>query len=133
MPRARRWTAAGLALLFGCQPGPEPAASTPPARDAFEVRLTCGHEDPEAPCTFRPAEVTIAPGGTVRWVNDDATFHTVTSSAKPDVRVPDGRFDAVLDEPGETFSRIFADAGTFPYYCQPHAEFMVGIVRVVEP
>jgi plastocyanin len=37
----------------------------------------------------------------------------------------------VLNATGETFSVTFAEPASYPYYCQPHAEFMAGIVRVV--
>ena len=112
------------------QAGPPPTTPQGTARQV-EVRLTCATGDPDAPCAFRPAEVTIAAGGVVRWVNDDATFHTVTSTANPQVRRPSGRFHGVLDAARETFTITFAEPGSYPYYCQPHAEFMAGIVRVV--
>jgi plastocyanin len=111
-----------LALVAGCAPASGPDV---------EVRLTCDTGDPDAPCAFRPAEVTVRPGGAVRWVNDDATFHTVTSTDSLTRRVPNGRFDAVLDDPAETFSVTFDRPGSYPYYCQPHADFMVGTVHVV--
>ncbi len=66
----------------------------------------------------------------MRWVNDDATYHTVTSTERPDVRRPSGRFDGVLDAPQEVFTVTFPEPGEFAYYCQPHAEFMAGVVRV---
>ncbi|MGH3646360.1 MAG: cupredoxin domain-containing protein [Micromonosporaceae bacterium] len=95
------------------------------------MRLTCDTGDPGAPCGFRPETVTIRVGGTVRWVDADATYHTVTSSDRLDVRRPNGSFDAVLDEAGETSERRFTRPGDYPYYCQPHAEFMAGTVRVM--
>ncbi|MGH3712705.1 MAG: cupredoxin domain-containing protein [Micromonosporaceae bacterium] len=98
---------------------------------AVEVRLSCATGDPDAPCAFRPAHVTIRVGGTVRWVNDDATYHTVTSTDRLRPRRPNGDFGAVLDAAGETFQRRFSEPGRYPYYCQPHAEFMVGTVTVV--
>jgi plastocyanin len=112
-----------------------PPTSTPPAStpgsEQVEVRLTCSTGKPDAPCAFRPAEVTIRVGGTVRWVNDDATYHTITSTERAEVRRPSGRFDGVVDAPAEAFSISFTEPGTYPYYCQPHAEFMAGVVRVV--
>ncbi|TDO29861.1 copper binding plastocyanin/azurin family protein [Kribbella sp. VKM Ac-2527] len=130
-------------LTGGCSPGAPPAATpeqtttasqptTPqPVARQVEVRLTCATGDDEAPCAFRPDDVSVSVGGVVRWVNDDATFHTVTSTASPQVRRPSGRFHGVLDRTGETFTVRFAEEGTYAYYCQPHAEFMAGIVRVV--
>jgi plastocyanin len=112
-----------------------PARSTPPASapagEQVEVRLTCSTGDPDAPCAFKPAEVTIQAGGTVRWVNDDATYHTITSSERAGVRRPSGRFDGVVNERDEAFTVTFPEPGDFAYYCQPHAEFMAGVVRVV--
>jgi plastocyanin len=133
-------------LTGGCGPGAPPAATpqqttpeqatsqqAPPlwAARQVEVHLTCATGDDESPCAFRPNDVTVAAGGVVRWVNDDATFHTVTSTASPQVRRPNGRFHGVLDAAGETFTVTFAEPGSYPYYCQPHAEFMAGIVRVM--
>ena len=128
-------------LVEGCGLSTPPAA-TPPAATTnqttptgaarqVEVRLTCATGDDEAPCAFQPVDVTIAVGGTVRWVNEDSTYHTVTSTAHQEVRRPSGRFDGVLDTAGEAFTVTFTDPGTYFYYCQPHAEFMAGVVRVV--
>jgi plastocyanin len=58
-------------------------------------------------------------------------FHTVTASDRFEVRRPNGRFDAVLDEPAETFEQTFHEAGALHCYCQPHAEFMAGTILVV--
>ncbi len=123
--------ALALLLLAGCtsaQPTVSGPASAGP--DPAVVHLTCGTGDPGAPCAFRPAEVTIRTGGTVRWVNDDATYHTVTSTGSLARRVPDGRFNGALDAAGATFSHTFTQPGSYPYFCQPHAEFMAGTVRV---
>lgn len=112
------------------QPTPQPTKQSGAARQV-EVRLTCATGGDEAPCAFRPADVTVVAGGTVRWVNDDATYHTVTSTARTEVRRPSGRFHGVLDTAGEVFTVTFSEPGRYPYYCQPHAEFMAGVVRVV--
>jgi len=111
------------------RPAAPPASS--PAGGQAEVRLTCDTGDPDAPCAFRPAEVTIRVGGTVRWIDDDASYHTVTSTDRAEVRRPNGRFNGVLDAPSASYSVTFTEPGDFPYYCQPHAEFMAGVVHVV--
>jgi plastocyanin len=122
-------------LLAGCggsaPVGAPPTRLTTAAGGTVEVRLSCDTGNPDAPCAFRPVEARIRVGGTVRWINDDATFHTVTSSDRPEVRRPNGRFDAVLDAAGETFEHTFTEPGNYPYYCQPHAEFMAATVQVV--
>jgi len=61
-------------------------------------------------------------GDTVRWTNDDATPHTVTSGSNG---VPDNKFNSSpnfnpLKAPGDTFSHTFTEAGQYPYYCALH-------------
>jgi plastocyanin len=129
----RTWRLVAVVVIAaGCTTG-QPASRDEPAGDAqpVQVRLTCATGNAEAPCVFDPAEVTVRVGDTVRWVNTDATFHTVTSSDRLELRRPNGRFDAVLDARGEEFTVTFSEPGRFPYYCQPHAEFMAGVVTVV--
>jgi plastocyanin len=119
-------------VLVGCGGGGgTPTSTESDPNQAALVHLTCATGDADAPCAFRPAEVTVRAGESVRWVNDDATFHTVTSSDRQELRQPNGRFDAVLDTAGESFSYTFEEPGSYPYYCQPHAEFMAGTIRVL--
>jgi plastocyanin len=70
---------------------------------------------------FAPAEVTIAPGESVTWVNDDGAPHGLEyhdgSSAK----------DLLL--PGESYNRRFDQPGTYDYNCSVHP-YMVGRVIV---
>ncbi len=70
---------------------------------------------------FIPGTVTIATGGTVTWSNDDDTAHTVNASA--------GGFASGTMSQGEKFSRKFASAGTFNYFCAFHSD-MRATVRV---
>lgn len=63
---------------------------------------------------FSPSQVTIPQGRRVRWINDQTIFHTVT---------PDGQDEwerQALTQAGEMFEHVFDDAGTFPYFCEPH-------------
>src|SRR5687767_10252795 len=102
----RTWRLVAVVVIAaGCTTG-QPASRDEPAGDAqpVQVRLTCATGNAEAPCVFDPAEVTVRVGDTVRWVNTDATFHTVTSSDRLELRRPNGRFDAVLDARGEEFT-----------------------------
>ncbi len=60
------------------------------------------------------------------WTNvSDFIYHTVTSGTRPSLT---GLFDRSID-PGEKFSYVFTDAGSFNYFCIPH-EGMDGIVIV---
>jgi plastocyanin len=86
--------------------------------------------DPEHPFAFSPRRVTIRPGQAVRWVNGDDVFHTVTSTDSLDRLRPNGRFNRSLSRRGQTFAYTFRRPGTYHYYCQPHAPFMVGTVQV---
>lgn len=75
--------------------------------------------------TFSPDDVTIAPGTTVRWVNQANITHTVT---------PDGHSEWTEWETtisGEQFEHTFSTTGTYEYYCDPHrSDGMTGVIRV---
>lgn len=70
---------------------------------------------------FGPETLTIAPGETVRWFNDDALPHTVSAS--------DGSWDSGNLGPGQALERRFDEAGSYPYLCRYHPG-MVGTVVV---
>jgi plastocyanin len=80
---------------------------------------------------FDPADVTVARGATVRWINTSQEEHTVTSGASSSPADHPGQaFDRSL-APGQTFDRTFATPGTYPYFCRPHERFgMRGTVTV---
>ena len=103
-------------LLAACQPAPaEPVDEPSPA----EIEVTMPGR------VFDPVEVTIEVGTTVRWINTDNEFHTVTAGTRDN---PTGLFDAPLD-PGEEFSYTFDEPGTYEYHCIPHFG-MDGVVIV---
>jgi plastocyanin len=74
---------------------------------------------------FNPKELTVSPGTTVVWHNDDSVRHTVTSDT--------GLFDGNLPG-GADFQFTFSQPGTYPYYCKPHGgpgeQGMSGIIVV---
>ena len=73
---------------------------------------------------FSPAQVSVAPGSKVTWVNCESAgteSHTSTADA--------GTWNSPLLAPGSTFTHQFNAAGAFPYHCQPHPG-MVASVRV---
>ena len=78
--------------------------------------------------TFSPANPTIEPGTTVRWINDASIFHTIT---------PDGHTEwerQTLSSAGETFEHTFMDEGSYPYFCEPHeSQGMTGTITVQAP
>jgi plastocyanin len=120
------WILSGGVLLAAVRP-PSTLRAQPGAREVHLVRQP-GNED--QPLAFSPAELTVTPGTTVRWVNDADVFHTVTFAQSAAVRLPSGVFDATLAMAGETVTFRFDVPGIYAYYCEPHVEFMAGIVRV---
>ena len=75
---------------------------------------------------YIPFEVTVHPGDTVVWSNDDVAAHTVTSGVPP---TPDGTFDSGIFMAGTTFSHTFDTLGQYDYYCIVHP-WMIGEVIV---
>ena len=115
--------AALLAVLAAASPGTL-------AQGAEEVRLVAT-DDRAQPFAFRPMELVVRAGAMVRWVNDEAVFHTVTSTDTLEQRRPNGTFDQALSAQGATFEFTFGEAGTFHYYCKPHTGFMFGTIEVL--
>jgi plastocyanin len=72
---------------------------------------------------FSPANITVAPGTTVTWVNNDQTAHTATATD------PAGTFDSGAVQPGQSYSFTFDKPGTYTYHCEIHPD-MTGTVTV---
>jgi plastocyanin len=62
--------------------------------------------------SFTPQEITVSPGTTVRWVNQDDVPHTVVSNDK--------KFKSKALDTDDKFSFTFTDPGTYEYYCSVH-------------
>jgi plastocyanin len=84
---------------------------------------------------WQPANVTIAPGGTVTFKIVGATPHPVGSGSAPPN--DDGKFDTSgcqadkLSGDGASCTVRFNKAGTYPYFCTLHfAAGMVGTITV---
>ena len=113
------------------------AAPAEPAAPAVERVVVEGHEGaisvPEGSSIvgceatdecYIPAGVSVEPGTTVTWSNDDTAAHTVTSS--PDSPMS---FDSGLFLAGATFDVTFDEPGEYPYLCIVHP-WMTGVVVV---
>jgi plastocyanin len=92
--------------------------------------LAAPADSPAAPATptvhiknfmFVPPTLTVAPGTTVTFVNDDEEPHTVTSNDKS--------FDSEGLDTNQKFTHTFAKAGTYMYFCEVHP-YMHGTVIV---
>lgn len=70
---------------------------------------------------YGPKDVTVTPGTTVVWTNQDETPHTVTSNDKS--------FASKGLDTGDRFEHTFATEGDFNYICTVHP-FMTGVVHV---
>jgi plastocyanin len=73
--------------------------------------------------TFGPAELTVAAGTTVTWVNHDDIPHSVVQKDKT--------FRSKALDTDDSYSFTFMSPGTFDYFCGLHPQ-MVGKV-IVKP
>jgi plastocyanin len=73
--------------------------------------------------TFVPQHVTVKPGTTVTWVNDDDIPHAIAATGK--------EFRSKVLDTNDKYSFTFTTAGTFEYFCSLHPH-MTGTI-VVEP
>jgi plastocyanin len=107
-----------------------PACGSGGGEAAAEIRTAAVPNDAQRPFTFQPPETRVPAGSTVRWTNQDGTFHTVTSTDSLERRQPNGVFDGTLATRGATFSFRLTRPGTYRFYCKPHSDFMAGTVVV---
>jgi len=70
---------------------------------------------------FLPQRITVKPGTTVTWTNDDDDSHTVASSSK--------LFKSKALDTGDKFSFTFTTPGTYAYVCSVHP-YMTGTIVV---
>jgi plastocyanin len=91
-----------------------PAQSSTPALNNTATVDIRGH-------AFNPAQLNVAPGTTVRFVNNDTGPHTATAD--------NGLFDTGVLQPGSSFEVFLDGSGTAPYHCELHQD-MKGTVVV---
>ena len=104
------WVA--IALAAAVLAAGAPASQGAPAADA-KVQI-----DQYA---FLPQRITVKPGTTVTWTNDDDDSHTVASSSK--------LFKSKALDTADKFSFTFTTPGTYEYFCSLHPH-MTGAVVV---
>ena len=107
--------------------GPEGLAASSPAETRGSVSVAqTGPTVTVVDSAYQPREVEVSPGTTVVWQQEGELPHTVTAD--------DGSFDSGTMGQGDTYSRTFPQAGTFPYYCEfhgaPGGQGMAGVVTV---
>ncbi len=70
--------------------------------------------------TVSPQVLTVAPGTTVTWDNEDDTPHTVVANDKS--------FRSKAMDTDERYSMTFAKPGTYEYFCSLHPHMTAKIV-----
>ncbi len=116
-----------VVALAGCGGGsssPMPTTPTPtPAPGGTSpttVSIPLG-ASAQTTAAYVPDSITVSVGTTVKWTNNDAIAHDVTSK--------NNLFFSGNMGPGATFSQTFQSTGSFPYYCTIHSG-MTGTVTV---
>jgi plastocyanin len=72
---------------------------------------------------FSPKTLTVKPGTTVVWTNNDPYSHTVTAVDSLNLNAtPTGLFNSGYIAGGLTFRYTFTTPGTYYYECQIHSE-----------
>jgi plastocyanin len=115
-----------LVALAGCgggssSPTPTPTPTpTPGGTSPTTVSIPLGASG-QTTGAYVPDSINVSVGTTVKWTNNDAIAHDVTSK--------NNLFFSGNMGPGATFSQTFQSTGTFPYYCTIHSG-MTGTVTV---
>ncbi|WP_458206508.1 plastocyanin/azurin family copper-binding protein [Haladaptatus sp. NG-SE-30] len=82
--------------------------------------------------TFEPAELSISPGTTVKWVWESNT-HNVVPESQPEGSSWKGSKggESKTYDSGHTYSHTFDTEGEYEYYCSPHKSAgMTGTISV---
>jgi plastocyanin len=90
-----------------------PAESTTPAPNSTITVDIRNH-------AFNPAQLNVAPGTTVTFVNNDTEPHTATAD--------NGLFDTGVLQLGSSFDVFFDGSGTVAYHCELHPDMQGSIV-----
>ena len=98
-----------------------PRAEAQEEGDGGRVTAAASRSVTIADFSFSPKSVTVGVGDTVTWRNTGDEVHTATAK--------DGSFDTGNLDSGQSGSHTFSKAGTFSYFCKPHA-FMTASVTV---
>jgi plastocyanin len=102
------------ALLVGaCNPGANAADALANPVETTTVDLPPSYK-------FVPVAIAVAPGSTVTWTNNDNFTHNVRFEGDEPQQM----------SPGQSVTRTFDTAGTFPYVCSLHPNDMSGAVVV---
>ena len=71
----------------------------------------------ETDACYIPSEITVKPGSSVTWQNQDVAFHSVTSGSYD---TPTELFDSGHLDPDELYTLTFDEIGVHDYFCTLH-------------
>ena len=66
---------------------------------------------------YIPSNIVVEKGKPVTWLNEDSSFHSVTSGFYPE---PSGLFDSGHLDPYQSYTLSFDETGTYDYFCTLH-------------
>ncbi|MCH1607596.1 MAG: plastocyanin/azurin family copper-binding protein [Nitrosopumilus sp.] len=66
---------------------------------------------------YIPSNIVVEKGKPVTWLNEDSSFHSVTSGFYPE---PSGLFDSGHLDPYQSYTLSFDEYGTYDYFCTLH-------------
>ena len=85
------------------------------------IKVSRPGSDIEDVC-YIPSTIVVEKGKSVTWINDDSSFHTVTSGFWGE---PTGLFDSTADtngylDPYQSYTFSFDEYGVYDYFCTLH-------------
>jgi plastocyanin len=113
MKKTHLRTALGAGVLALALLAPLAALAAPAATGDAEVKIDN--------FTFAPQRLTIKPGTTVTWINEDDIPHAIAATGK--------EFRSKVLDTDDKFSFTFTTAGSFEYFCSLHPH-MTGTIVV---
>ncbi len=66
---------------------------------------------------YIPSTIVVEKGKSVTWINEDSSFHSVTSGFYGE---PTGLFDSGYLDPYQSYTLSFDEFGTYDYFCTLH-------------
>ena len=66
---------------------------------------------------YIPSTIVVEKGKSITWVNEDSSFHSVTSGFYGE---PTGLFDSGYLDPYQSYTLSFDKFGTYDYFCTLH-------------
>jgi plastocyanin len=106
----------GAFVLAGCNRTKGDVQQAIQKIEGPHVEIAIRHIDSQSQNEFDPAQISIAPGTTVVWMNEDTAPHSVTEGTPGDAN---SAFDEEIP-PGSYMMMKFDEPGVYAYYCRYH-------------